>query len=277
MKLTFVHKNFRIQQKTFFKFFKVDLESECPFWAMQVMCGAAGGCSVCKCDDKDIPIPWKITKNSPVNTFLGTGKERPQPWVDKDRDMWIPKSSYSSDGNGMTYVNLLLNPETNTGFSGKDANRVWQAIYTENCFKGGKLEEMCYEERVFYRLLSGLHSSITMKIATYHFKRDPDNKHIEHNTYDSFTPNYEMFDRAVAKFPDRLKNLYFLYSFMLRCVALCCHSAFCFSLSFSHFAHLFPLPRSHSITERFKRQHQSCRNTTTTRATRRKIAARSSF
>lgn len=203
-----------LAKKTFFRTFKVDLDSECPFWAMQVMCGASGGCSVCKCDEKDIPIPWKITKVDRVNTFLGIGKERPKPWVDVDRDVWFPKP----DERKMSYVNLQLNPETNTGYSGREANRVWQAIYTENCFQGGKLEDMCYEERVFYRLLSGLHSSITMKVATYHFKRDAANKHVEHNTYDMFTPNYDMFEYGLAKFPERLKNLYFLYSFMLRAI-----------------------------------------------------------
>lgn len=205
----------QLTKTRFFRFFKVDLESECPFWAMQAMCGAAGGCDVCKCDDDDVPIPWKITKVNPVNTFLGKGREKPKPWVDSDRDLWFPRGQ---DESRTTYVNLLLNPETNTGYSGREANRVWQAIYTENCFKGGRVEDMCFEERVFFRLLSGLHSSITMKVATYHYKRDPANNHIEHNSYDMFAPNYEMFEYGIAKFPDRLKNLYFLYSFILRAI-----------------------------------------------------------
>ena len=32
------------------------------------------------------------------------------------------------------YVNLLLNPERFTGYSGKSAHRVWKTIYNENCF-----------------------------------------------------------------------------------------------------------------------------------------------
>lgn len=36
----------------------------------------------------------------------------------------------------MTYVNLQLNPERYTGYTGPSARRIWEAIYTENCPKG---------------------------------------------------------------------------------------------------------------------------------------------
>jgi hypothetical protein len=94
------------------------------------MCGVEGGCSVCKCDEKDIPLPWKVSKKDRVNTFLDTGMAQKK-WVDNSKDLWFPKQHEEK----MTYVNLALNPETNTGYSGAEANRVWKAIYTENCFK----------------------------------------------------------------------------------------------------------------------------------------------
>lgn len=79
---------------------------------------------------------------------------------------------------------------------------------------------MCLEERVFFRLLSGLHTSITMKIATYFHKRPaiPTEKpeKVEYNSYDMFSPNLEFFEHRIAPFTDRLKNLYFLYTFTLR-------------------------------------------------------------
>jgi len=96
---------------------------------MRVLCGVEGGCSVCKCDEKEIPIPWKVTKKNHINTFLSKNTKK---WIDDDKDSWFPKQ----DEEKMTYVNLHLNPETNTGYSGAEANRVWKAIYTENCFKG---------------------------------------------------------------------------------------------------------------------------------------------
>lgn len=35
----------------------------------------------------------------------------------------------------MTYVNLQLNPERYTGYTGPSPRRIWDAIYTENCPK----------------------------------------------------------------------------------------------------------------------------------------------
>ena len=34
----------------------------------------------------------------------------------------------------MQYVDLTLNPERFTGYSGPSAARIWRAIYEENCF-----------------------------------------------------------------------------------------------------------------------------------------------
>lgn len=33
----------------------------------------------------------------------------------------------------MTYVDLQLNPERYTGYTGPSARRIWDAIYLENC------------------------------------------------------------------------------------------------------------------------------------------------
>jgi hypothetical protein len=83
------------------------------------------------------------------------------------------------------YVDLLANPERFTGYSGKSAQRIWQAIYQDNCFdvpqrpafspfpptpplkpaglapspdliKSANADnETCLEKRVYYKLLSG--------------------------------------------------------------------------------------------------------------------------
>jgi ERO1-like protein alpha len=147
-----------------------------------------------------------------VNTFLGMARGlNLKQWEDDDENCWIR----SNENAKMTYVNLVLNPETRTGYSGEEAARVWRAIYNENCFKGN-LQDMCMEERVFYRLISGLHMSITMKIATYYHLRDDLEATDNATTYEMFEPNYEMFNKVIAPFPDRIKNLYFIYSFTQR-------------------------------------------------------------
>ncbi|PRQ30668.1 putative thiol oxidase [Rosa chinensis] len=64
----------------------------------------------------------------------------------------------------MTYVNLLLNPERYTGYAGPSARRIWDAVYSENCPKYST-QDICQEQGVLYKLISGLHSSISIHIA----------------------------------------------------------------------------------------------------------------
>jgi hypothetical protein len=75
-------------------------------------------------------------------------------------DVWC----IQDDDRDTRYVNLLANPEGYTGFAGPGAARIWQAIYGENCFHG-PLDGLCLEERVMYRVLSGLQTSINTHIA----------------------------------------------------------------------------------------------------------------
>jgi hypothetical protein len=84
------------------------------------------------------------------------------------------------------YFDLSTIPERYTGYSGPSANRVWRAIYDENCFGiseytlsgGGSLatshsrgavgdNDQCLEKRVYYKIISG--SSLCLCILdSYH-------------------------------------------------------------------------------------------------------------
>ncbi len=110
---------------------------------------------------------------------------------------------------GSTKVDLLSNPERNTYYNG---SHIWSAIYDENCvtIKGS---EMCYEEEVLYRLLSGLHSATTASIAkNYH----PPSKRLNTTSY---TPNPKFFMDRVVSNPDRIRNVHFTYAFLLRALS----------------------------------------------------------
>jgi flavocytochrome c len=117
-------------------------------------------------------------------------------------------SASSSSGSTETKapINLLLNPERNTGYNG---THIWKAIYEENCLAAG---DMCLEERVLYRLLSGLHSSTTLSIA-YHYY--PPSKSKNRTRWE---PNPTYFMRQFEDHPDRLRNLHFAYVVLLRAV-----------------------------------------------------------
>ena len=91
-------------------------------------------------------------------------------------------------------------PERYTGYSGKDAHRVWRSIYEENCFGLSEFNLMsgkapaavslpdtmievlhdddhdsdphCLEKRVYYKVISGAKKSLSHTISTtYRFDR----------------------------------------------------------------------------------------------------------
>ena len=125
------------------------------------------------------------------------------------------------------YVDLLLNPERYTGYKGASPHRIWNSIYDENCFKsedGGtslygsqqSLAGLCLEQRTFYRMISGLHTSINLHLSVNYLF--PDKIGFGQG---SWGPNIDEFlqrfdPKNEAQGPQRLKNLYFAYLVELR-------------------------------------------------------------
>jgi len=69
-----------------------------------------------------------------------------------------------------------------------------------------QLEEVCTEERVFYRIISGLHASIGAHLAARFYDHQKD----------EWIFNTTLFEERLMKFPDRIENLYFTYVVTLR-------------------------------------------------------------
>lgn len=190
---------------TYFRYFKVATDVDCPFWVMNRMCKSGGGCHVCRCDENEVPLPWRVE-----STAKAVFKPLPldfKKWDDEEVNMWAQTQVEYRDPDA-TYVNLLDNPESNTGYSGDEPRRIWDAIYQENCFSvmSNKVENMCLEERVFYRLISGLHTSITAHVFARWKLDDKGN----------WLPNQGLWSNVFGRFPERLDNLYFTLAFMLR-------------------------------------------------------------
>lgn len=90
-----------------------------------------------------------------------------------------------------------------------NSSAVWKAIYSENCFVEGSLDAMCYEERVLYRMLSGMHSSINIHIALNWYPPRAGKR-------TTYQPNTKRFANLFRNYPDRLKNMHFAFVVMLR-------------------------------------------------------------
>ncbi|XP_047261529.1 endoplasmic reticulum oxidoreductin-1-like [Capsicum annuum] len=126
----------------FFRYFKVKLWCDCPFWPDDGMCKLRD-CSVCECSENEFPESFRRLPLPADDLKCQEGK--PEAAVDRTLDSkvfrgWIevdnPWTNDDETDNGeMTYVNLLLNLERYTGYTGPSSRRIWDAVYSENCPK----------------------------------------------------------------------------------------------------------------------------------------------
>ncbi|KAE8145755.1 endoplasmic reticulum Oxidoreductin 1-domain-containing protein [Aspergillus avenaceus] len=160
-----------------------------------------------------------------------------------ERDYCVPEDEGAS-GKG-DYVSLLENPERFTGYAGMGAHQVWDAIYRENCFlkstpqqlelspnpqlgglqaandlrnvlqkelkrsEGLPLDNECLEKRVFHRVISGMHASISTHLCWDYFNQ----------TTGQWHPNLQCFKDRLHDHPERISNLYFNYALVSRAVS----------------------------------------------------------
>ncbi|KAG5482078.1 hypothetical protein LSCM1_05797 [Leishmania martiniquensis] len=210
----------RVTVSPYFRYFKVNSAKPCPYWAVSLLCTSAENtCDVCKCDENSIPEALRANEDmSELNTPDGSVTQLLQ--KPSNLDEW---GDWLKAEDGAEYVDLVSNPEGNTGYSGPLAAQVWRAIYAENCLLSD-IGETCQEVSILKTLLSGLHMSINIHVCTSFYK-DPKLTSPQHNAgiYNSpnisFYPNCEMYNRRIAPFPDYVGNLYILYQFTLRALA----------------------------------------------------------
>ncbi|QIW95670.1 hypothetical protein AMS68_001188 [Peltaster fructicola] len=151
-----------------------------------------------------------------------------------DRDYCVPEDETAA-GKG-DYVSLADNPERFTGYGGESAHQIWEAIYRENCFSRpgeeigstspfsnnqllavndfkqvmqahGEPDE-CLEKRVFYRIVSGMHASISTHLCDQYLNQ----------TTGEWAPNLQCYKERLHHHPERISNLYFNYALVLRAV-----------------------------------------------------------
>ncbi|KAF8236586.1 endoplasmic oxidoreductin [Tricholoma matsutake] len=215
----------------FFKYFRVDLYRECPFWSDHGSCSDIG-CAITTVDESDVPERWRSTTLSKLeSSFIETRHTLPGCYY-RDSDFCFLDDNTEGD-----YFDLSLVPERFTGYSGPDAHRIWRSIYEENCFglselslmtgkspapvslpdtmsevfrdNGNGHEEHCLEKRVYYKIISGLHASISTHICREYLNQ----------TTGLWAPNLECFVDRVASHPERLQYIYFNTVLLLRAVA----------------------------------------------------------
>nr|XP_006822898.1 PREDICTED: ERO1-like protein alpha-like [Saccoglossus kowalevskii] len=240
-------------EKNFFRFYKVNLHRECPFWPDDGQC-AFKDCSVHSCTPDELPKGFKPENKyseeaqqsdsgaceSKTNEEIQLGaldtslseesKEAFKSWKRHDDDQFSFCEMDDEFSTQMEYVDLLINPERYTGYKGASPRRVWNSIYNENCFKPdpdtreyeallttSNVKGMCLEKRVFYRMISGLHASINIHLAAKYLIPDAwggTKWGININEFQSrFDPK-----STNGEGPQWLRNLYFTYLVELRAI-----------------------------------------------------------
>ncbi|KAJ7595030.1 hypothetical protein C8J56DRAFT_928239 [Mycena floridula] len=211
----------------FFKYFQADLYRECPFWDDNGSCNDPG-CSITSVDEKDIPQRWRAKALSKVDA-LEDGRHQLPGCYYRDSDF-----CFLDDNTEGEYYDLSQIPERYTGYSGPDAHRIWRSIYEENCFGLSELNllkaknpelvslpesmtevlrdstsDTCLEKRVYYKVISGLHASISTHICLEYLNQ----------TTGEWGPNLQCFVNRIASHPERLQYIYFNTVLLLRAVA----------------------------------------------------------
>lgn len=162
-----------------------------------------------------------------------------------ERDYCVPEDEGAASKGD--YVSLLENTERFTGYSGPGAKQVWDAIYKENCFSKSSsaviptntpgrqqaaahlrnvfqeygrhnteasedlyaLDDQCIEQRAFYRIISGMHASISSHICWDYFNQ----------TSGEWVRNVDCYKQRLHSHPERVSNLYFNYALVTRAIA----------------------------------------------------------
>eukprot|EP00253_Pinus_taeda_P019913 PITA_19913 len=173
---------------------------------------------VCECPAHEFPESFKRPNIQLSSDDLICQEGKPQATIDRTLDSkaftgWMEIDNPwtyddETDNSEMTYVNLQLNPERYTGYIGPSSRRIWDSIYKEHCLKDGP-GDSSPERRVFYKLISGLHSSITVHIAA---------EYLLDAEKDLWGPHPILLYERVLKYPERVRNLYFTFLFVLRAV-----------------------------------------------------------
>lgn len=256
-------------QKDYFRYFQYHPSKPCPFWDGSVGKCKAQMCRVKNCEESDLPSGL-VGKNGNENghtrvvenKYTGQGHGDSLPACDDHDDnvdstmsvnaiadlaLWKRHDEENSpfcevdsqDCDDCVHVDLSLNPERYTGYSGESSQKIWRSVYEENCFspdgsstKGPfssafgheKLANLCLEKRAFFRAVSGLHTSITIHLSSrYPLSKNSAMPFVQNQ--EKWGHNLELFlerfdpERTNGQGPYWLKNLYFVYLLELRALA----------------------------------------------------------
>ncbi|XP_053315892.1 ERO1-like protein beta isoform X2 [Spea bombifrons] len=146
----------RLQERDYFRYYKVNLKRPCPFWPVDGHCSIKD-CHVEPCPESKVPVG---IKSGNYNKYSAEANGEDLEACEQANELGAVNSTLSNQSQkafidwaryddaqdhfceiddelapDAQYVDLLLNPERYTGYKGPSAWRIWNSIYEENCFK----------------------------------------------------------------------------------------------------------------------------------------------
>lgn len=182
----------------YFRFFRVNLSSKCLFFPQSFQCSAQ--CEVdCTCTKDRVPLDFleedqRLLENSKYSQYQLF--DFVKPFTEETKHDW----SFDEVGEDSVYVDLVNDKESFTAYQGQ---HIWKSIYEENCVK---FFNECGNSNLLFKMISGMHASVSSHLTEYF---------IDFGKNLTF-PNPQMYYEKVGKFPDRIDNLIFAWSFLLR-------------------------------------------------------------
>ncbi|KAJ3813980.1 endoplasmic reticulum Oxidoreductin 1-domain-containing protein [Lentinula aff. lateritia] len=192
----------------FFKYLQIDLYRGCPFWEDDATC-TESTCSIVNVDESKIPAEWRTKALSKVDPVGESYRELDGCYY-RDSDFCFLEDPQRE------YYDLTTIPERYTGYTGSSPHQIWRAIYQENCFTPRRPdatlqddEEQCLEEKVYNKVISGLHASISTHICLDYLDQ----------TTGKWGPDVQCYITRVASHPERLEYIYFNTVLLLRAIS----------------------------------------------------------
>ncbi|KHJ45816.1 endoplasmic Reticulum Oxidoreductin 1 [Trichuris suis] len=198
----------KLLKKDCFRYYKTDMEKDCPFWQSNRYC-TSRECGIENCDD-EVPIALKYTKYQapdayrssrcdesneidPLDKTITAGQRKKlEKWTEHDERLDVYCDVEDESSEKLHYVDLIRNPERYTGYKGNSAQRVWKCIYEENCFKPDPKFD---KEYLIYPNIRGKYCSIASAC------KSPTTKEVKATVCSSF----KEFPRLNSAY-DRLKD-----------------------------------------------------------------------
>ncbi|CCF60823.1 hypothetical protein KAFR_0L02120 [Kazachstania africana CBS 2517] len=206
----------------FFKYFKIDMNKKCEFFdnKKESLCFSRS-CTLNVVEDwGSLPEFWQpevlggfeksstedVDTHSDECAFLDELCFREQNLYEVN-DINYCDINDIMDNKNSVLIDLTQNPERFTGYGGNQSLQIWSSIYKENCFECNETEG-CIAKEIFFKLISGFHSSITTHVCNYHLNTVSGN----------WEPNIFLFISSFLIFPDRIRNVYFNYALVSKAI-----------------------------------------------------------